>query len=152
MDNHILKELKKIDIAILQQMFAMTKEKNIKQPPSPLQCRILGYLIENKNIKVCQRDLEININVSKAAISGVINTMEASGLIKRSSSSNDARSKIIVITDDGLNRFNQLKELENKLEKKIINNIPDDELHIFLSVLNTMQSNLEIIKGRKYKC
>lgn len=144
----LIDELAKIHISISKTMFAMAKNQDIRKPPSPLQFKILNYLLEHKDDNVCQKDLEESLNVSKATISEVLNTMEKGGLIIRKASKTDARIKTIKLTDTSLNRFDEMNQISYQINAELIKNISEKDLKTFLSILDRMEQNLEDV-GRK---
>lgn len=142
-DISFISELKELNILIGKKMFEIAKIENVNHSPSPLQFRILDCLLNSKEGAICQRDLEKNLNVSKATISGVLFTMEKNGIIDRFSSEVDARSKDIKLTDKSLERFNEMKNVSKKIDEKLIQNIRKQDLDTFLFVLDSMKKNLD---------
>lgn len=148
---HILERLKEINVSIGKTMFAMTKTQEIKNPPSPLQFKILNYLLDHKTSCVYQKELEEKLNVSKATISEALFTMEKNGVIIRTSSQTDARSKTIKLTDMSLKRFEEMDQISKKINKELTKNIKEEDIAIFLSVLDSMKNNLHELRKEK-KC
>lgn len=141
-DTIVINEIKKLDILIGKKMFAIAKIENTNNPPSPLQFKILDYLLNNQNIVFCPKDLEKKFNVSKAAISGVLLTMEKRGIITMVASSTDARSKNIKLTDKSIERFNEMKSILKRMNDELVKGIPKEDLNTFLKVLEDMRQNL----------
>lgn len=139
----VVDELKKLNISVAKKMFCLSKRECVKNPPSPLQFRILNYLIKHQDEDVCQRDLEMHLDVNKSTISEVLFTMEKNGLIERAASSLDARSKNIVLTELSLQRFDEMKRVISKMNESLTKNIQKDDLSVFLSVLEQMKENME---------
>lgn len=138
----IIEEIKILDIGIAKRLFKEAKVQCIKRPPSPLQAKILKYLLEHKEQVICQKDLENDLSVSKATISEVLLTMEKSGLIKKEIVPNDARAKRIILTSTSLERFQELEKNFSAINEKLIEGISTDELAHFLNILNKMQKNM----------
>lgn len=143
--SNVMEELKELNVSIGQKMFILSKQEEVKNPPSPLQFQILNYLMNHKDSDVCQRDLEVNLHVNKSTISEVLLTMEKNELIKRVSSSNDARSKNIELTDMSLQRFDEMNRLVSKMNETLMKNIKKEDLSTFLSVIEIMKENMEEI-------
>ena len=143
MKPNVIEEIKKLDVKIAKRLFKDAKKEGIKRPPSPLQARILKYILEQKSEVICQKDLENYLKISKATISEVLLTMEKKGIIKRVSMPNDARAKRIVLTNTSLERFQELEKNFSDINEKLIEGISDDELARFLNVLNKMQQNMK---------
>lgn len=143
MKPNVIEEIKKLDVKIAKRLFKDAKKEGIKRPPSPLQARILKYILEKKSEVICQKDLENYLKISKATISEVLLTMEKKGIIKRVSMPNDARAKRIVLTNTSLERFQELEKNFSDINEKLIEGISDDELARFLNILNKMQQNMK---------
>lgn len=139
----VIDELKKLDIKIAKKLFQEAKHQAIKRPPSPLQAKILKFLLENKNEVICQKDLENNFNVSKATISEVLLTMEKAKVIKRVSVPDDARVKRIILTNTSLERLEELEKNFQAINDELVADISDDELAQFINILNKMQDNMK---------
>ena len=143
MKPNVIEEIKKLDVKIAKRLFKDAKKEGIKRPPSPLQARILKYILEQKSEVICQKDLENYLKISKATISEVLVAMEKKEIIKRVSMPNDARAKRIVLTNTSLERFQELEKNFSDINEKLIERISDDELARFLNILNKMQQNMK---------
>ena len=143
MKPNVIEEIKKLDVKIAKRLFKDAKKEGIKRPPSPLQARILKYILEQKSEVICQKDLENYLKISKATISEVLVALEKKEIIKRVSMPNDARAKRIVLTNTSLERFQELEKNFSDINEKLIEGISDDELARFLNILNKMQQNMK---------
>ncbi len=136
-------EIKNLNIAIVKRLFSMHKECINREHPSPLQIKIITILEENKEKDIYQKDLEKELNVSKAAISGVIKTMEKKGIVERIHSSTDARKNKIVLSQQSLAFYQErLKEIK-VLNEELISGISETELEQFKRILNKMKENIK---------
>ncbi|MBR4262435.1 MAG: winged helix-turn-helix transcriptional regulator [Bacilli bacterium] len=135
--------VKKIDNMISREVIKETKENELLL--SPIQVRIIKLIKKNsRNGKeVFQRDIENKFEIRRSTTSGILNTMEKNGLIKRENSSIDKRQNKIIITEYGEEIFLKIKRNMSKLEKRIIKNISEDELNTFFNVIDKMKDNLE---------
>lgn len=145
-DVNIIEEFKILDIAIGKKMFELSKINETNKVPSPLQFKILNFLLKNKGKNVCQKTLETNLNVSKATISAVLSTMEYNGIISRSKSGADAREKNIQLTELSKNKFEDMKKINEMINTKLLEDISEEELNIFLSLLDKMKKNINTLK------
>ena len=143
MEKNIFEELKKLDIEIGQKLFAITKANKITIAPSPLQGRILRYLLENEEKNINQTELENALNISKATISGTLNTMEKNGIIYRIASGEDGRVKNIVLTPNSKQMHNEMKKSFTLLEKELSKDISEEELKTFFKIIEKMRENLK---------
>lgn len=135
-------ELKKLEIEIAQKLFSIAKEKGIPAPPSPLQSRILDFLFKNQDREVNQKDIEVNLGVSKATISGALNAMEKNDLIKRITSLKDSRSKQIIVTEESKETSRCLNVIFDNLNKELVKDISEEELNAFYSTMDKLSRNI----------
>lgn len=134
----ILFKLKDLDKIIVR---SLLDQEKLELLPSPTQMQIIEYII-NSDEEVLQCDLEKAIKLRRATISGVLKTMEKKNLITRVISSKDARVKKIILSDKTKKMYLESKSKLEALEELITSNISDNEINIFLEVMNKMQENL----------
>lgn len=142
----ILFQVKDLEKIILRKLEPAEFEKQdlseLVQRPTPTQMQILGYIIDNKDREVYQRDLEEKLNLRRATISDVLQRMEKNGLIVRKIDSTDTRTKKIILTEKSREFFLTANNRMSELEKVAIKNISADELEIFSNVINKMIKNM----------
>lgn len=143
MKKNLANELKKLDIEIGKKMFSISKEKNMPSPPSPLQARIMDYLIINQEKAIYQKDLEKDLNISKSAISSTLVKMENNNIIERITSKDDARNKKILLKKDSIRIYENMKTLFEKLNEELTKNIPEKEIEDFYNVIEKLRKNIQ---------
>lgn len=136
-------EIKKLNILIIKRLFKLTKNTLNPKHIGPLQIRIIEYLSKHKNQDISQKDLELELNVSKSAISGVINTMEKKKLVERIPSSNDARKNKIILSEESLVFYNEMQENLDKLNEELLSSISEEELNDFLRIIEKLRKNIQ---------
>lgn len=107
--------------------------------------QIIGYILDNYDKEIYQKDLEAVLNLRRATVSGVLQTMERNGLVLRVVNDGDARSKKIILNEKAKKIFASNEKKIAELEKIAVRGIPDDELVIFSKVLSSMKNNLKSI-------
>lgn len=142
MRKNIANELKKLDIEIARKLFSISKENNIPEPPSPLQGRIMDYLVLHQGKEVFQKDLGKDLNVSKATVSSALFTMEKNNIVKRTTSKDDARSKQIVVTEESIRVHENMKIVFDNLDKELTKNMSTDEIEAFFNIIEKLRKNL----------
>ena len=113
--------------------------------PTHTQMQIIGYILDNYNKDIYQKDLESILNLRRATVSGVLKTMERNGLVLRVINDDDARSKRIILNDRAKEIFEYNDKKIAELEKIAVNGISNEELTIFSKVLKNMKNNLKNI-------
>jgi DNA-binding MarR family transcriptional regulator len=110
---------------------------------SPIQIKILKYLLSNPNQHIYQHDIEKYFEIRRSTVSGVLKTMGKNNMIKRvSSNKNDARLKEIKVTSAAKKRHEEMETYLNQLEQKISNNLTIEEKESFLNISHKIQKNL----------
>lgn len=104
---------------------------------------IIGYLVENKDKDIYQKDIENEFGITRSTASKVLKLMEQKGLIERQSVEMDRRLKKVVATP-------RSEELSKKIEKEIhdlnvtlMNGIATQDLETFKKVAEQMRANLK---------
>lgn len=144
----LLFQVKNLEKTILRKLSPDELEKkyisDIEKRPTPTQMQIVGYILDNIDREIYQKDLEDCLNLRRATISDVLQRMEKNGVIKREIDSNDTRTKKILLTQKSKTFFesgrNRMKELENIA----IRNISHEELKTFSNVINKMIENMNM--------
>ncbi len=113
------------------------------KPPTPTQMQILEYILKHQQEEIFQKDLEEVLNLRRATVSGVLQTMEKNHLIERVISSQDARVKKIILNPKAQAMFRQKEKKMQELEKIVIQGIEEHDLESFSSVLKRMKENLK---------
>lgn len=134
-------EIKKIDSLIVRKIISYNKNSNYQL--TPVQIVIIKYLVKNKNNIVYQKDIEKKLGLRKSTISGILSTMIKNGIITRTESTTDLRSKEIRLSDKGLELDKKIKKKAIEFENLLQNNIEPKDLEIFYKVTNQIQKNLE---------
>ena len=147
MENIVLFKIKELDKKIVRTMLKENSDINIP-PLTSTQIQILKYMIEHQNENVYQKDLENVLNLRRATVSGVLQTMEKNNLIKREIYENDIRVKKIILNEKTKSIFLKNKQKIDEIEKNIIKNISKKDLDKFTQIIDKLITNLnEYEKG-----
>lgn len=147
MENIVLFKIKELDKKIVRTILKENSDINIP-PLTSTQIQILKYMIEHQNEDVFQKDLENVLNLRRATVSGVLQTMEKNNLIKREIYENDVRVKKIILNEKTKSIFLKNKQKIDEIEKNIIKNISKKDLDKFTQIIDKLITNLnEYEKG-----
>lgn len=146
---NILYQIKTLEKMIFRKFIKNNSlNKNIDKltPSTPTQLQIISYIIENPNSDIYQKDLENILNLRRATVSGVLQTMEKNNLIERIVDEHDTRTKKIILKEEVRKDFLKHKNTVTNLEKEIIKNIDEKDLETFSKVIAIMKENINNIK------
>lgn len=138
---YINKEIKRVN-NILDRSFMQSDLKKTVDEITGTNGWIIGYLAENQNKDIFQRDIEEVFSVRRSTVSNIIQLMEKKGLIKREYVNSDARLKKIVLTEKSLKLHKMINKYMTEQEEKIRKDISDEELEIFFNVLEKIVNNV----------
>jgi len=114
--------------------------------PTPTQMQIIEYILEHEQENVYQKDLEEVLNLRRATVSGVLQTMEKNNLLERVAHQEDARTKKIILNEKTKKIFFENEKKFQEIEKIITEHITEEELSTFSKVINRMKDNLKNMK------
>ena len=147
-DNKVLYEIKSLEKMLVRELINNSDIKDKENLlPTPTQCQIIEYILNNKNKDIYQKDLEKVLNLRRATVSGVLHTMEKNGLIKRVTDESDTGTKKIILNEKIPERFNEYSKKIKKIENNIIKDISDKDLEIFLKVISQMKESIKKKEG-----
>lgn len=139
-NRRVLYQIKSLEKSILRH----NKEKSIKDKEiTTTQMEILLYIFKNEDKDIYQKDLEKVLNLRRATVSGVLQTMEKNNLITRITNAEDTRTKKIILNEETRNIFLRHLKQFDEIEKVIVDGISEKELEVFFEVIQKMKNNVE---------
>ena len=143
MQRNVISEIKNLNNCMVKKLFTLGKKEDEKFHPRPLQVEIITYLIENKDKTIYQKDIEEKLKISKVAVSDVLNSMEARGIITKEADVCDARRKRIIISKKAIETHDVMMKRLDSLNDSILDGISEDELNIFYKVIEKLKENMK---------
>lgn len=112
---------------------------------NPVQMHALTFVhIQTKEGKsVCQKDIEKHVNLRASSVSTLLGTLEKNGLIIRTVSGGDARTKYVTLTERGKYICIKNKLLMDKCDSVIQSALSEEEQETFKSLLNKIIDEIE---------
>lgn len=104
---------------------------------------IIGFLIENADKEIYQKDLEEQFSITRSTASKVLILMEKKGLIERRSVPYDARLKKLVLTEKAQKVSELIIDDAARVEEKLTKGFTDKELEYLQSCINKMKDNIQ---------
>lgn len=141
-DKNIFNSIKELEKGIVRKIMSETSHNEMYSKPSIAQMQIIKYILKHDGKTIYQRDLEEIFNLRRATISGILKTMEKNNVIIRVCDPNDARGKIVILSDDAKKFFKEKETLFKKIETVLKKDISKEELEIFYKVILKMRDNI----------
>ncbi|MDE6441254.1 MAG: winged helix DNA-binding protein [Clostridia bacterium] len=112
---------------------------------TPIQMHVLIFVHKsvNEGKSVCQKDIEKYINLRASSVSSLVGTLEKTGLIMRTVSEGDARTKFVTLTEKGTDVCIKNKLLMEKCDALVQSALTDEEQEIFNSLLNKILAEIQ---------
>jgi len=140
-EERMLYQIKSLEKMIFRAI--VQEEGCLDNHPTPTQMQIMEYILEHRNIEIYQKDLEDVLNLRRATVSGVLQTMEKNGLIERVNHFDDARVKKIILHPNAEAMFKEKEKKIQEFENVIVEGINKKDLEVFSSVLKKMKDNIK---------
>lgn len=143
MKENVLRQIKELDMLVLKMINKGCKNEHAhKNPPTLTQMQILEYILNHSNEDIYQKDLENIFNLSRATVSGVLQTMEKYNFIERITDEVDTRTKKIILKQKTKDIFDKHQKKFKDVEDVILKDVSEDELKIFMKVIEQMKENI----------
>lgn len=106
------------------------------------QWSVLLHLLEKDGIN--QKQLSKEVDKDQATLVRILDILEEKKLVVRQKCIEDRRSFLIHSTEKGKNLTNQIYPCIEDLFSKIINDIPENQLNLFIDTLNLIEKNINL--------
>ena len=101
---------------------------------------VLAFL--SRRDGMTQTALAADLDLTKVAIGGLVDRMEASGFVERRTDERDARARRIYLTRAGIKLITAIREAVDVVESDIMSVVDDDDLEIAGAVLLNVKTRL----------
>lgn len=99
------------------------------------QMSIIDFITNHADQEIFQRDIEREFEIQRSTTTVLLQRMEKKGLIKRHTSSKDARQKAVVLTDKALSIASACQSYLRKEEEEFVQLFSAEERDIFFKIL-----------------
>jgi DNA-binding MarR family transcriptional regulator len=103
---------------------------------------VLANLSRHKGSGIMQTELARAMDVGKVTLAGLIDRLEARGLVKRQADPTDRRAKRVIMTPKGARLLADIQEVGAKLNAQIMTGIRRNDVSRAESVLHKMKQQL----------
>lgn len=136
-------EIKYLSNLIMRYIKNSVHSKKINDITGP-NAWIIGFIAENKNSNITQKDLEDQFGITRSAVSKIVHLMMKKGLIYYQNIEKDARLKKLCLTSKALEVYKLMKEEGNNMESKLLNGFSNKEIDSLHKYLYRMQNNIKL--------
>ena len=105
---------------------------------------IIGYIAQQGENDVFQRDLEQKFGITRSTASKVVNLMVQKGLIVREKVPGDARLKKLMLTNRSREMLDMMDKEFQILEDTLADGFTSEELDQFFGYIHRMQNNIKM--------
>ena len=116
---------------------------------TPVQSRVLGFLVGHRADPPCARDVESIFALSHPTVSGILSRLEEKGFLSFRADTDDGRIKRIIVTQQALICSERIRGSIDALEKEILKGFSPEEKAQFINYLDRAIRNLG---GGPHKC
>ena len=109
---------------------------------TPVQAHVLLYL-QRHGGQVPQNELAAYLRVKPSTAGGVLDRMEEKGLVRRSVNGEDARRRLITLTEKGAEQQALFEQSFLDTEEAMVRGFSQEEREALLSLLNRVIQNLK---------
>jgi DNA-binding MarR family transcriptional regulator len=103
---------------------------------------MISYLYFHEDQEIYQKDLEKEFHLAKSSITAILQTMEKNGFIERIPVERDARLKKIVLTEEGRQYHDKIRQSIEEVEMLVREGFDDEEMEKMIQMLAIMQERL----------
>lgn len=103
---------------------------------------IIGYLYDNREKDIFQRDLENEFSIRRSTATGILQLMEKNELIIRSPVDYDARLKKLTLTPRAIEIHKIVAEDIKRIEAQLSKGLTEEEIKAFLTVVSKIKDNI----------
>ena len=116
-----------------------------------IQGWIMGYLYDNRDRDVFQRDIQTQFSVSRSTVTGILQTMEKKGLIVRESVDWDARLKRLSLTKKAMQHHEKVMCGIHRTEELLAGMLTAEERSAFLRLCEKLKKGIEALEPKNCK-
>lgn len=111
--------------------------------------RILGFIRQNSDHPVYQKDIEQSMALNKSTVSIILKKLEDKGYLYRASVKEDARLKQILLTDLGTQTIITLGSALDEADEQLIKGLTEEETDTLISLLHKVETNMKELEEKE---
>ena len=112
-----------------RQLYREINRDLAEQGITPVKLQALIYIVKSGRLgrKVCQRDIEKELNLRPSSVSSLLKSLESEGYLVRTFQEGDARTKYLELTEKGRQLCKDNKLFMEKCDETVQSALSDEE-------------------------
>lgn len=107
------------------------------------QSTVIGYLLENRDKDICQRDIEYSLGLSHATVSSILRRMELKDMVDITISPSDHRYKKITLTEKAVSRSDEIGATYRRVKQILFSGVTAEQRELFNATIRRLLENIE---------
>ena len=145
MEQKVIERIKNLNNKIKKELVNINFE-NINEAKKTIknysQLQIVFYLIKHRDDVVYQKDIGDAVHLKKSSITEHLDYLESIDVIKRIDDRDDSRKKRIILSQKAKEVETSFMQTISDLNTKILEGISEDELEVFMNVVDKIEKNI----------
>lgn len=112
---------------------------------------VIGFIRrrDEQGIATFQKDIEKAYEIRRSTATGILQLLEKNEYLRKESVAEDGRLKKLVLTPKAIQVHEKIITKLDRFERKLIEGVSEEELEIFLQVIEKMKYNLSELEAKK---
>lgn len=128
---------------LIKREIGSNMQQNEKNELTGMHALIVGFLFDNLDRDMFQRDIEAEFHIRRSTATGMLQRMEKSGLLLRVAISRDARLKKLVLTEKAVGIHKNVMQAIDRMEQKLSQDLSEEEVEAFFAITAKIKRNIE---------
>lgn len=107
------------------------------------QASVIGFLIENQQENICQKDIEYRLGLTHPTVSSILNRMEANEMIRTEPLPSDHRYKRIILTEKASNLASEINKKYQNVKARLFEGISPAQRELMNATIQIILKNTE---------
>ena len=135
-------QMRRVNNLIFRKINSFCRENGVEQG-TPMHGWIVEYLYAHQDAPVFQRDIERDFSITRSTVTNILQLMERKGYIQRQSVPQDARLKMLVLTEKGRDFHEKTMLSLHQTDDFVAGLLTAEENAELLRLLNKLKDGLQ---------
>ena len=135
-------QIRRVSNLIFRKINQFSRANGVEQG-TPMHGWIVEYLYAHRDAPVFQRDIERDFSITRSTVTNILQLMERKGYIERQSVPQDARLKMLVLTEKGREFHEKTMLSLHQTDEFVAGLLTEEENAELLRLLNKLKEGLQ---------